>query len=65
MERLVMGLRTTEGIDLADIPEGMLDMAKVADRNFGRYVLLSGNRLAVTDAGMPVLEALLREIVRD
>ncbi|RSY79035.1 coproporphyrinogen III oxidase [Sphingomonas koreensis] len=65
MERLVMGLRTTEGIDLADIPEGMLDMGKVADRNFGRYVLLSGNRLAVTDAGMPVLEALLREIVRD
>lgn len=64
MERLVMGLRMTEGIDLSDIPEGMLDMAKVADRNFGRYFLLSGNRLAVTDAGMPVLEALLREIVR-
>ncbi len=64
MERLVMGLRMTAGIDLSDIPEGMLDMAKVTDRNFGRYVLLSGNRLAVTDAGMPVLEALLREIVR-
>jgi len=64
MERLVMGLRMTAGIDLSDIPEGMLDMAKVADRNFDRYFLLSGTRLAVTDAGMPVLEALLREIVR-
>lgn len=64
MERLVMGLRMTEGIDLSDIPEGMLDMAKVTSANLGRYLLPSRNRLAVTDAGMPVLEALLREIVR-
>jgi putative oxygen-independent coproporphyrinogen III oxidase len=64
MERLVMGLRMTAGIDLSDIPEGMVDMAKVANPNFDRYLLHSGNRLAVTDAGMPVLEAILREIVR-
>ncbi|WP_343519705.1 radical SAM family heme chaperone HemW [Sphingomonas sp.] len=64
MERLVMGLRLTEGVDLRDIPEGALDMAKVANANFDRYLFHSGNRLAVTDAGMPVLEALLREIVR-
>jgi putative oxygen-independent coproporphyrinogen III oxidase len=64
MERLVMGLRLTEGVDLGGIPEGALDLSKVADRNIGRYLLHSGDRLAVTDAGMPVLEALLREIVR-
>ena len=64
MERLVMGLRLTEGVDLRAIPDGALDLSKVADRNIGRYLLHSGNRLAVTDAGMPVLEALLREIVR-
>ena len=64
MERLVMGLRMTAGIDLRDIPEGMVDMAKVASPNFDRYLFRSGSRLAVTDAGMPVLEALLREIVR-
>lgn len=64
MERLVMGLRLTEGVYLRDIPEGALDMAKVANRNFDRYLFRSADRLAVTDAGMPVLEALLREIVR-
>lgn len=64
MERLVMGLRLTEGVDLRDIPEGALDMAKVANPNFVHYLFHSGDRLAVTDAGMPVLEALLREIVR-
>ena len=64
MERLVMGLRMTEGIDLADIPDGMVDMARVNNPTFDRYLFRSGNRLAVTDAGMPVLEALLREIVR-
>ena len=64
MERLVMGLRMTEGIELVDIPEGTLDIAKVASPNFGAYLFHSGNRLAVTDAGMPVLEAILREIVR-
>ncbi|WP_423606974.1 radical SAM family heme chaperone HemW [Sphingomonas sp. MS122] len=64
MERLVMGLRLTEGIDLRDVPEGALDMAKVANANFVRYLFHFDDRLAVTDAGMPVLEALLREIVR-
>jgi len=64
MERLVMGLRMTEGIHLLDIPEGTLDMAKIANANFDRYLLRDGDRLAVTDAGMPVLEAILREIVR-
>lgn len=63
-ERLVMGLRLTEGVDLRDIPEGALDMAKVGNPNFDRYLFHAGNRLAVTDAGMPVLEALLRELVR-
>lgn len=64
MEQLVMGLRLTEGIDLRDVPEGALDMAKVANANFVRYLFHFDDRLAVTDAGMPVLEALLREIVR-
>ena len=64
MERLVMGLRLTEGVSLRDIPEGALDMTKVANPNFDRYLFHSSDRLAVTDAGMPVLEALLREIVR-
>lgn len=64
LERLVMGLRMTAGVDLEDIPEGAVDIAKVTNPNFDRFFSLSGGRLAVTDAGMPVLEALLREIVR-
>ena len=64
IERLVMGLRMTEGIDLRDIPAGALDMAKVARLNIDGYLFHSGDRLAVTDTGMPVLEAILREVVQ-
>lgn len=62
-ERLVMGLRLDEGIDISDIPVGMLDAGKIARLNIDGYLFHSGNRLRVSETGMPVLEAILREIV--
>lgn len=69
-EALLMGLRLTEGIEPAALaarfglaPEQLLDRAKVDfHRNLG---LLRENqgRLAVTEAGAPLLEALLAELI--
>ncbi|KQN00358.1 radical SAM family heme chaperone HemW [Sphingomonas sp. Leaf25] len=68
-EALVMGLRMAEGIDLARI-------ARLGERTIGEVVHLDrvetlirqgllahdGDRLALTAAGIPVLDAVLREI---
>ncbi|WP_230769356.1 radical SAM family heme chaperone HemW [Sphingomonas sp. Leaf4] len=68
-EALVMGLRMAEGIDLARI-------ARLGERTIGEVVQLDrvetlirqgllahdGDRLALTPAGIPVLDAVLREI---
>ncbi|MBX3594852.1 radical SAM family heme chaperone HemW [Sphingomonas sp.] len=63
-EMLVMGLRLAEGIDRARIPADRIDMAKV-DLLAGQGLLsLTADRMRVTPAGMPVLEAILREVVR-
>ena len=68
-EALVMGLRMAEGIDLARI-------ARLGERTIGEVVRTDrvaalaaaglvrhdGDRLALTAAGMPVLDAVLREV---
>ena len=71
-EALLMGLRLAEGVDLAmlarrfDLPVGqLLDHAKVE-----RYLALGllwrdQARLGVSDSGMPLLDALLGEIVSE
>jgi len=69
VEALLMGLRLAEGVDLTRIRmlgegEPPLDARAVAQLEIQGLVTRSGDRLAVTDAGMPVLEAILREIVR-
>ncbi|WP_338466088.1 radical SAM family heme chaperone HemW [Novosphingobium sp. ZN18A2] len=69
-EALLMGLRLAEGIEPAALaarfglsPDQMLDAEKVAfHRNLG-LLRQDGGRLAVTEAGAPLLEALLGEIV--
>ncbi|HEX8300262.1 radical SAM family heme chaperone HemW [Sphingomonas sp.] len=63
VEALLMGLRLAEGIDLARIPGAPIDQ-RALDRIIPLGLIVSeGTRLRVTDAGMPVLEAILREIV--
>jgi len=69
-EGLVMGLRLGEGVDVrriaalaggtAPLDEGAIDL-------LARQGLIAheGEHLRITDAGMPVLEAILREIVTD
>ncbi|WP_447728206.1 radical SAM family heme chaperone HemW [Sphingomonas koreensis] len=63
-EALVMGLRMTEGIDLTGIDPIWLDDAAVARLESHGLMARTPDRLRVTAEGMPVLEAILREVVR-
>ena len=65
-----MGLRLREGIDLARIAilgerpvELLVNTRKVAMLADQGLVALDGTRLRATDAGMPVLNAILGEVV--
>lgn len=62
-EVLVMGLRLAEGVDLARIGAGFVDLAAVERLAGHGLIVREGDRLRVTGAGMPVLEGILRELV--
>lgn len=71
IEAMLMGLRLAEGIDLGRIaalgerPIGDLADLPAIERLTAQGLLVpDGSRLAATDAGMPVLNAILGEIVR-
>ncbi len=69
-EALLMGLRLGEGVDCAELTarfgfgrEQLIDSAKLAlHRDLG-LVAAQGSRIIVTDAGMPLLDALLADLV--
>nr|WP_294817145.1 radical SAM family heme chaperone HemW [uncultured Sphingomonas sp.] len=68
VEALVMGLRIAEGVDLPRIDALAGGAAPIEPRALARLreqglVVREGDQLRVTDAGMPVLEAILRELV--
>ena len=71
-EALLMGLRLNEGIDLADVEArfgvprtGLVDGSKLdLYRSLG-LVWTSSDRMGVTEAGMPLLDALLGELVAE
>ncbi|AQR75288.1 radical SAM family heme chaperone HemW [Sphingomonas sp. LM7] len=68
VEALVMGLRLPEGVDVARVAalaggEAPLDQHALARMQEQGLVTLASDRLSVTEAGMPVLEAILRELV--
>ena len=60
-ERLMMGLRLVEGIDLATLPG--LDQERLAGLERGGWISRKDRALAATPAGRPVLDAVLREIL--
>ena len=67
-EALLMGLRLAEGIDLAAMRtrfgiDNLVDSERVAFYRDLGFVRTEGNRLTVTEAGMPLLDALLGELV--
>ena len=71
VEAMLMGLRLAEGIDLARIatlgerPIGELaDIAAIDHLVAHGLLVRDGSRLAATDAGMPVLNAILGQIIR-
>jgi putative oxygen-independent coproporphyrinogen III oxidase len=69
-EALLMGLRLTEGVDLADISArfavpipDLVDADRLALYTSLGLVAASNDRLTVSPAGMPLLDALLGELV--
>lgn len=70
-EALVMGLRMREGIDLARVAalggttiDQVVDLKGVERLATQGLVAHDGDRLALTPAGMPLLDAVLREVAR-
>jgi len=68
VEALVMGLRLGEGVDLARVAAVAGGVARLDLKALARLETLGlaerdATRLRITDAGMPVLEAILREVV--
>ncbi|KHL25919.1 coproporphyrinogen III oxidase [Croceibacterium mercuriale] len=71
-EALLMGLRLAEGVDLANLSarfgiasEALVNGRKLAFHQANGLLWQQGDRLGVTDAGMPLLDALLGEVVAD
>lgn len=71
IEAMLMGLRLREGIDLSRVAElgaapieQLADLRAIATLAAQGLVAQDGTRLRATDAGMPVLNAILAEVVR-
>ncbi|MCB5424483.1 coproporphyrinogen III oxidase [Altererythrobacter sp. CC-YST694] len=69
-EALLMGLRLAEGIDLQALsarfgiaPDALVDQARLNFYSAQGLVKKQGPRIIVTEAGMPLLDALLGELV--
>jgi coproporphyrinogen III oxidase-like Fe-S oxidoreductase len=70
MEAMLMGLRLAEGIDLADVASltgtlaaQLIDDNAVASIEKLGLIRREGQRLAVTPSGMPLLDAILPQVV--
>lgn len=71
-EALLMGLRLAEGVDLAALSnrfgilqDELIDTGRLALHRSLGLVATEGDRLTITEAGMPLLDALLGELVPD
>lgn len=71
-EALLMGLRLAEGIDLAELstrfaiaPDALVNARKLGFHQMNGLIWRQGQRFGVTEAGMPLLDALLGEVVAD
>ena len=67
-EALLMGLRLSEGIDLAELERrfgiaALVDPRKLALHRELGFAWAVGTRIGVTERGMPLLDALLGELV--
>jgi putative oxygen-independent coproporphyrinogen III oxidase len=60
IERLLMGLRTVEGVDLAELAPLAIDPARVAQ--FEELAELVDGRVLITAKGRPVLDRIIRDL---
>lgn len=63
VERLLMGLRITEGVPLADLAALPLDPARLAD--LAGFVSVEAGRLQATARGRPVLDTLIAALAAE
>ena len=59
-ERLLMGLRTVEGVPLAELQP--LPLSELPDLEQAGFVRVAGDRLYATALGRPVLDRVIREL---
>lgn len=59
-ERLLMGLRTAEGVALSELAPLGVTRDRVGD--LGAFAQLEGERLRITDKGRPVLDRIIAEL---
>lgn len=72
VEALMMGLRLTEGVDLQHLTNGidegaahdLIDVQALAELVSLGYAAQHGSAVRITDAGMPLLDAILPRLVR-
>lgn len=71
-EALLMGLRLSEGVCLSDMaarfgfaPESLVDFKQVEMMQRLGYLSLAADRITVTDRGIPVLDAILGQLVHN
>ncbi|MEL6642606.1 MAG: radical SAM family heme chaperone HemW [Pseudomonadota bacterium] len=63
VERLMMGLRLSEGVDLASLNTNAINDRKINGLTETGLVSMANDRLTLTDKGRPLLNAVLREIL--
>jgi oxygen-independent coproporphyrinogen-3 oxidase len=66
-ERVLMGLRLAEGLPVESVPDVWRAGVTAKARGLAELGLMSvdGHRITVTPAGMPVLNAVIAEVLRD
>ncbi len=62
LERLLMGLRTLEGVDLADLAPLEIPASRLEDLEGDGFVRLRSGRLMATALGRPVLDRITRDL---
>ena len=62
-ERLIMGLRLLDGIDIADVAD-ILDEKRLKQLSEERYIWTTDTKIGATDAGRPVLNYLISQLAK-
>ena len=63
VERVMMGLRLTEGVDLSKLPPNTIDEGELASLVDSGHLSRTGSRVNLTDVGRPLLNFILGKLL--